>query len=127
MNRGAYCLIIKVDNDKKIKVNKRTILFKKGYYCYVGSAMNNLDKRIERHKSQDKKMHWHIDYLLNHSEIVDVKRFESYETEECNIAKEISTIADYEIESFGCSDCKCNSHLFHFKSNPIKKITNQQA
>ena len=36
--------------------------------------MNSLNARIKRHLSDDKKLHWHIDYLLKdkNSEIVDV-------------------------------------------------------
>jgi Uri superfamily endonuclease len=116
MNKGAYCLIIKLDNDKDIKINKRTQFFKKGYYCYVGSALNNLDKRIERHKSQEKKMHWHIDYFLKHANIIDVKRFISDEKIECGLADKVNTISDDSIKGFGCSDCNCDSHLFLIKS-----------
>ena len=41
----------------------------------IRSALNNLDKRIQRHKSNQKKMHWHIDYLLKKAKIIDVKTY----------------------------------------------------
>ena len=33
---------------------------------------------------------------------------------ECMISNEISQDTDKYIESFGCSDCKCRSHLYYF-------------
>ena len=64
--KGSYLLIIKLQDDKKILVGKLgKIAFKKGYYVYVGSAMNGLEQRLQRHLRSQKKFHWHIDYLLN--------------------------------------------------------------
>lgn len=64
--KGSYCLIINVEKDTKIKIGKKLgiINFKKGCYVYVGSAMNSLESRVKRHLSDNKKKHWHIDYLL---------------------------------------------------------------
>jgi Uri superfamily endonuclease len=43
--KGCYCLIIKLNNDRTVKIGKKLgkIEFKKGYYVYVGSAMNSLE------------------------------------------------------------------------------------
>ena len=90
--------------------------FKKGYYVYIGSAMNSLVARINRHLSDDKKMHWHIDYLLKseHSEIRDVLFNVSDEKIECDLASAIAENGG-PIPKFGCSDCSCSSHLIYFK------------
>ena len=57
MDKGNYCLLIHMKKDSKIKIGaKGFIFFKKGYYVYVGSALNTLSKRIERHLSIDKKI-----------------------------------------------------------------------
>lgn len=90
--------------------------FRKGYYVYIGSAMNSLVARINRHLSDDKKMHWHIDYLLKspNSEIRDILFNISDKNIECYLANEIAKDGD-EIAKFGCSDCNCNSHLIYFK------------
>lgn len=90
--------------------------FKKGYYVYIGSAMNSLVARINRHLSDDKKMHWHIDYLLDNenSEIRDVLLNVSEEKIECDLANRIAEDGEI-IPKFGCSDCNCNSHLIYFK------------
>lgn len=90
--------------------------FKKGYYVYIGSAMNSLTARINRHLSDDKKMHWHIDYLLKSpsSSIRDVIFNISDKKIECNLALEIAKDGEA-IPKFGSSDCNCSSHLIYFK------------
>ena len=71
--KGSYLIIIKLEDNKKLKVGKfGKIDFKKGYYVYVGSAMNGLEKRIQRHLQTRKKTHWHIDYFLNQAKIINV-------------------------------------------------------
>ena len=90
--------------------------FKKGYYVYIGSAMNSLVARINRHLSDEKKLHWHIDYLLKNesSEIRDVLFNVSDKNTECDLASTIALNGE-EVPKFGCSDCNCNSHLIYFK------------
>ncbi|GAB4316563.1 MAG: GIY-YIG nuclease family protein [Methanobacteriaceae archaeon] len=115
--KGTYCLIIHVPNNSNISIGKLDkIKFKKGYYVYVGSALNSLNTRIKRHLSENKKIHWHVDYLLNsvNSKIVDVIYVESSKKWECMVAQEQSEIGNG-VRGFGCSDCKCDSHLFYFK------------
>ncbi len=54
--KGVYCLIIKVKTDIIQKIGALgKIKFDKGIYVYVGSAQNNLKKRIKRHLSKNKK------------------------------------------------------------------------
>jgi len=53
---GIYCLVIEIPKNMSIIVGKLgKIKFEKGYYTYVGSAQNNLEKRIERHFRKEKK------------------------------------------------------------------------
>jgi Uri superfamily endonuclease len=112
--KGAYCLVLEVLEDCSIKVGSLGNLpFKKGYYIYIGSAMNNLEKRIERHLRKEKKIHWHIDYLTA-SEFVNIKKAyikESSGKEECEIA-EIVSKQGLPVKGFGCSDCRCLSHHY---------------
>ena len=64
--KGTYCLLIHLKQDSKITIGKLGEKnFQKGYYIYVGSALNSLKTRIQRHLRKEKKIHWHIDYLLN--------------------------------------------------------------
>ena len=118
--KGIYCLIIFLDKDKSINIGKRIIFFPKGFYCYVGSALNSLKKRIERHYKKNKKMHWHIDYFLKEAAIIDIKTTNN--KNECRLSRKISKLADSAIKGFGSSDCKCLTHLYYFKKNPSKAI-----
>jgi len=110
--KGSYLLIMVLPKDVSIMVGKLEVLhFKKVCYAYVGSALNGLDQRIRRHLRTDKKTHWHIDYLLPFTEIVDIFYKENDRREECNIAQTLErNFAS--IPGFGCSDCSCKSHLF---------------
>ncbi|MDD5086419.1 MAG: GIY-YIG nuclease family protein [Candidatus Nanoarchaeia archaeon] len=113
--KGAYCIIIEVKKNSFVKIGALgKINFKKGLYCYVGSALNNLEKRIQRHLIKNKKFHWHVDYLLMNKNTSIKKVFykESNKREECRIAEFVSKNSIGQIENFGCSDCKCKSHLF---------------
>lgn len=119
---GTYILIIYNDKNQRIEIgNLGKIEFKKGYYCYIGSAMQFLSKRVERHKRRTKKVHWHIDYLLSETKIFKTIEIRSQDKLECLVANELTKIADGEIKRFGSSDCNCNSHLLYFRDNPILK------
>ena len=107
--KGVYILIIKVNKNLRLKVGSLgKINFGKGVYVYIGTAQNNLEKRIARHKSKKKKTFWHIDYLLNNksSEIKRVFFKKAGKKEECITANKFLK-KELPILKFGCSDCKC--------------------
>ncbi|ENN96748.1 endonuclease III [Methanocaldococcus villosus KIN24-T80] len=110
--KGSYILKIKLKKGRLIRFGKNEKYFKSGYYFYVGSAMNGLKNRIERHLKNEKKMFWHIDYLLNYGKIEEI--YITNNNVECETANEFIKAFDY-IEGFGCSDCSCKSHLFYMK------------
>ncbi|MBE6494095.1 MAG: GIY-YIG nuclease family protein [Methanosphaera stadtmanae] len=117
IDKGTYCLIIKINKDIHVKIGAKGILsFNEGYYVYIGSALNTLSKRIKRHLSDDKKKHWHIDYLLLNKNTKVSQVIYTYSTKkiECEISTKIKESAMNYIESFGCSDCECKSHLYYF-------------
>jgi Uri superfamily endonuclease len=120
MDKGAYCLVMRLDDEKEITVGKKPpARFPEGFYCYVGSAMNGLSKRIGRHLSREKRAHWHIDWFLEHADIVDVKRIESKRKVECGLSKDVEALSDGSpMKGFGSSDCMCRSHLHHFREDP---------
>ena len=116
--KGCYCLIIEVDKNQYLKIGKKLkIDFKKGYYVYVGSAMNNLESRVKRHLSKTNKLHWHVDYLLKNNEIIEVI-YNLDEKVECDISQKLAKNNTF-IKDFGCSDCDCESHLYYFKSKKV--------
>ncbi len=125
--KGSYCLIINQENDSEIEIGKRLrkINFDKGHYVYVGSAMNSLEARLNRHLSDEKKIHWHVDYLLKQTEITDIIYNESTRKIECELSQYLSTKTDG-IKDFGCSDCDCESHLYYFKNRDeaIEQVEN---
>ncbi len=117
--KGIYALIITLEEDKNICVGKLgPVDFKKGYYVYIGSALNSLEGRINRHHRKDKRLRWHIDYLLNEGRIVEILCFETTKRLECTFARTFPKTLD-SIKNFGSSDCSCESHLFYSKDNPI--------
>lgn len=112
--KGTYCLLINLKHDSEIDIGKMgKIGFKRGHYVYIGSAHNSLEGRIKRHLRDDKKLHWHIDHFLasQNTEISDVLFTVNPVKWECKIAEEICLKAEG-VKNFGCSDCKCDSHLF---------------
>ena len=121
--KGSYILLIELENDKEIQISKLgDIFFKKGFYVYIGSALNGLEQRITRHLRDDKKNHWHLDYLLKNAKVNSVYYKENNQKEECKIAKSFSKLKP--VSGFGCSDCKCKSHLFYGSKNEIIKSIN---
>lgn len=126
--KGSYCLIIKNKKSSQITIGAiSTIDFKEGFYVYIGSAMNSLIPRIKRHLSDEKKIHWHVDYLLKdkNTNIEEVLFNIGEEEIECKLAKTISKEGK-EIDKFGSSDCNCNSHLIYFEriENSLDSIKN---
>lgn len=124
MNKGTYCLIIFLDRTREIDIGRRgTAIFPEGYYCYVGSALNNLQKRIDRHYLKNKPLRWHIDYLLEEAVLLEVKTIVSGRRLECRLSREIAAYADGCImKGFGSSDCACTTHLHFFNENPRKIV-----
>ncbi len=109
---GSYILLIELDEDNTIQVGKLgKIFFKKGFYLYVGSALNGLEQRIQRHLRNNKKIHWHIDYLLSYARTIEVFYKGSKSRYECKLANKLENLEP--ISGFGCSDCKCKTHLFY--------------
>jgi Uri superfamily endonuclease len=118
VDKGTYILAMKLDKPADITVGKLgRFTFPAGRYLYFGSAMNGLNARISRHLRNDKKLHWHIDYFLQKAKIVDVWYVKSEERLECHLCQEAMRFpgASVPIKGFGSSDCRCTSHLLHFR------------
>ncbi|MFW9875593.1 MAG: DUF123 domain-containing protein [Candidatus Thorarchaeota archaeon] len=123
--KGSYIIVIQIPETVETVIGALgNILFEEGFYFYIGSAMgsygsNTLENRVKRHisTSNNRTIHWHIDYLLNYesSRIIKIYLIPSLYRLECIIAEEIMDISDDIIEDFGSSDCKCKSHLYYFQ------------
>lgn len=90
-----------------------------GWYYYIGSAQKNLVQRVTRHFRKHKKIHWHIDHLI---EKRSIKLINSYLLQNCGKEKECKLVKDLRtefnlksiIKNFGSSDCRnCESHLLY--------------
>lgn len=111
----AYCLLIRKPSPGAIAVGRLGVFeFPHGYYVYIGSARKGLEARIKRHMSRDKRFHWHVDYLLEKSEVEEVYLFS---IDECELSRRVFSMpgATMLVKKFGSSDCSCPSHLAYFE------------
>lgn len=109
---GSYVLILQLPKQQIINIGSlANVCFPGGYYAYVGSARGGIRPRLSHHLDRNKKLHWHIDYLLQKATITDIIVSEAEGRVECIIVQALSAQFD-SIPGFGCSDCRCLSHLF---------------
>ena len=107
---GTYLLEIFLRDAMVIRIGKLgSFFFDKGYYVYVGSAKRNFRQRIDRHFRKEKRVYWHIDYLLRFARVLSVWSCPLGEEQTAAIlAHEMSCPAP----RFGASDKRSESHLF---------------
>jgi sugar fermentation stimulation protein A len=112
--RGSYILLIEIPREVTIEVGALGFLkFPQGYYAYCGSAMGGLRARINRHLGKEKKVRWHVDYLLlEEGRVKNVIYAPTHERLECQLAQKLENIF-HSVPEFGSSDCRCSSHLFY--------------
>ncbi|MBI4267977.1 MAG: GIY-YIG nuclease family protein, partial [Chloroflexi bacterium] len=119
MMKGVYVLLLEVYEPESIQVGKRLQFhFENGFYIYIGSALGGLQTRVARHLRTVKKFHWHIDYLLSLASARKVICAETSQKMECQLAEVLSRRLPSVI-GFGCSDCRCRSHLFVCADLPV--------
>lgn len=114
VRKGTYVLFVTLGSDRNITVGARgPHLFKAGTYCYVGSAMAGLDQRLARHLAHEKTLKWHIDYLTTVCDSSEAWISYPEPIPECELADRVGALGGIpEMEHFGCSDCRCLTHLF---------------
>ena len=112
--KGCYLLFLKFYEPKIIEVGGLGKMEFFGSYVYVGSGMNNVLKRVERHFRRDKRLRWHIDYITIEADEIHALIIPSDVKIECELAKFLAVHFDG-VKGFGCSDCDCDSHLFHLR------------
>ena len=111
----TYQLFINLAQTIEIQIGRLGLFtFPRGIYVYTGSAKRNMERRITRHFSRDKNLHWDIDYLLANEQTKIIKVIKS-EVEECDLNAD--TKGKTIVKGFGSSDCKnkCKSHLMLWK------------
>jgi sugar fermentation stimulation protein A len=119
-DRGSYLLVLFLKRNRSVSVGKLgKVLFARGFYVYVGSAMGGLKRRIERHRRLRKHLYWHIDALRAVAEFRYALPVRSSVRLECDIASALESLGDWQIPGFGSTDCTCRTHLFGFTSDPV--------
>jgi Uri superfamily endonuclease len=115
---GTYVLITQLASPTEVDVGKLGMFhLPAGWYAYVGSALGpgGLAGRLGRHRLQHKRLHWHIDYLLNVSQLTEIWWAASVQRYECALVEVLSLLAGttMPVPGFGSSDCGCPAHLFY--------------
>jgi len=111
--KAVYAVVFNLSEQTTVEIGALgEIDFRPGMYVYVGSAMNNVEKRIGRHFSFEKKEHWHIDYFSKAAEPIDYFILPEVSEYECVLADIVSGFAE-PVEDFGSSDCRCDAHMFY--------------
>jgi Uri superfamily endonuclease len=107
----SYQLVIDVSAAVRITVGRLgSFEFPAGRYIYTGSARGGVEARVRRHLRRDKRLHWHVDFLLAAPgvRVVDTRRSTAAE---CILNQR--TAGCIVAPGFGASDCRagCGSHL----------------
>jgi sugar fermentation stimulation protein A len=122
-NRGSYLLVLYLSQERCIETGGLGgVLFRKGYYIYVGSAKKNLSQRINRHLGRRKTFFWHIDYLRDQADSCLALPIRSQDDLEHDMAARLAQITSWQIAGFGSSDCSCASHLFGMEDHPLQNF-----
>ena len=117
---GNYLVLLNIDKPCTIEAGSLGKLdIKKGWYVYSGSARKNLSARIARHQRKLKKQkHWHLDYLTPWAQSIKTLPFMTFYNLECELAEDLKKLGGTGVRGFGCSDCRCASHLYYFSEAP---------
>jgi Uri superfamily endonuclease len=119
--RGIYTLVLHLDRSREMVVGSLGFLsFAGGYYCYTGSAqgrggLRRVDRHLQVMRCVRTTKRWHIDYLLPFTSFQEVFTAKTSLDLECQIARCIGEKV-LPVKGFGCTDCRCTSHL-HYSSS----------
>ena len=127
LGHGTYILLFYLKRETVISVGKwGKYSFPVGYLAYVGSALGpgGLAARLKHHMHSTARPHWHIDFLRPRARLVEIwfSEFEKHlEHLWATMLNQLNaTVRPF--KGFGCSDCKCPSHLFYFPRRPSFRI-----
>lgn len=118
---GVYLLELLLKEGRSLWIGKLGEWeFAPGYYYYAGTAQRNLQNRVKRHLRKEKTLRWHIDYLLEVAEVIQVYTWPGAREMECMLGEKMRTFpaARIPVPGFGASDCNCLGHLLYFNYRP---------
>lgn len=121
---GAYILLLRLDTDGETEVGRLgRVAFPAGWYAYVGSARSGLEQRVGRHLRGDGKKHWHIDHLRGMADHVEALVLPTSEDIECQLSAVVGSLGGAEgYKGFGCSDCRCWTHLHRLPLASVERL-----
>ena len=112
---GAYALVIRLETMFAARIGALgEKVLTPGTYIYLGSARGKggMEARVRRHLKQDKRIHWHIDYLTGAGTVTDIALWPG--GDECALVNHLSAGpgVTFPAPGFGSSDCRlCAAHL----------------
>ena len=128
MDKGIYCLVFKNPRCTVRVGALGEVAFRRGWHIYVGSALGSGGlARLERHvtmsRNKDRRPTWHVDYLSGSPAFSLRSAIHALTVErlECRLAE---ALGGENIPGFGCSDCRCISHLFFRRTSPVHEVEN---
>ncbi len=130
MPKGTYLLGVVLDANTTLAVGRLgRFRFQAGYYVYAGSARGpgGLSARLARHQRQEKRFHWHVDYMLAHARLVESWTVVSHRRLECDWARAVMALPGTQVPvpRLGASDCRCAAHLVYFAQPPEAALITQ--
>lgn len=122
IEKGIYLLCMYAAQPIEVAVGKHRHVCNQGYYYYAGSAHGSggLAARLKRHCSNNKKKHWHIDYLLEQAALWSIFIWKTEKEMEHQLAGTLAADGTFTmpVPHFGSSDCTCYAHLFFTGKKP---------
>jgi Uri superfamily endonuclease len=120
---GSYILVLHLARSARLKVGALGIFdFRAGWYLYTGSALGpgGLAARAGRHLRGGARVRWHVDYLRDKADALEVWVALGRRRRECAWARRIARLpgARAVAPGFGASDCACEAHLFLVRGRP---------
>ena len=128
---GTYVLLLTLADQRSLQIGKLgRYRFRKGRYCYVGSAFGpgGLAARLAHHARRAARPHWHIDYLRSACELHSAWYSQDGVRHEHVWAALLSALdgVTRPVSGFGASDCTCKSHLIQLSPGlRIEEISKQ--
>jgi Uri superfamily endonuclease len=126
MDKGIYCLVFFNPACTAGIGARGEIAFRSGWHVYVGSALGSgglarLGRHVALSLAKNKRPKWHVDYLSTDSRFSLVYTVHAVTDDqlECRLAE---MLGQPYVPSFGCSDCRCPSHLFYRETDPHDEL-----
>ncbi|HZU07519.1 MAG TPA: GIY-YIG nuclease family protein [Chloroflexota bacterium] len=117
---GSYLLVIRTRSRLDLTVGRLgPRALPRGWHVYVGRARRGLGARLARHLAAGRPVRWHVDYLRQAGQVVEVWVVRGEAALECALARAVAALPGARrCPGFGSSDCRCPGHLISFARRP---------